>query len=52
MKKLMMAAAISALLAAGPAAAQAYVGAGIGAARTDSNETSLRIYGGFQFTPT
>lgn len=52
MKKLLLAAAVSALLAAGPAVAQVYVGAGVGTARTDSNETSMKIYGGFQFNPT
>jgi len=52
MKKLLIAAAVSALLAAGPAAAQLYVGAGVGMAKTDSNETSTKIYGGFHFNPT
>lgn len=52
MNKLLIAAAVSALLAGGPAAAQLYVGAGVGSAKTDSNETSTKIYGGFNFTPT
>lgn len=52
MKKLLIAAAVSGLLAGGPAAAQMYLGAGVGAAKTDSNETSTKIYGGFNFNPT
>ena len=52
MKKLLLAAAVSSLLLTGTASAQMYVGAGVGAAKTDSNETSTKIYGGFQFNPT
>ena len=52
MKKLLMAAAFSAALVAGPAFAQMYLGAGVGASKTDSNETSWKLYGGFQFNPT
>ncbi len=51
MKKLLMLAAISSALVAVPASAQFYVGAGAGAARTDSNETSWKAYAGYQFTP-
>lgn len=52
MKKLLMAAALSAAFIAGPASAEAYLGAGVGAARTDSNETSWKVYGGVQINPT
>src|ERR1035437_1007339 len=52
MKKLLMAAAISAVFLAGSASAQTYLGAGAGASRTDSSETSWKLYGGFQFNPT
>lgn len=52
MKKRLLAAAVSSLLFAGTACAQMYVGAGVGAAKTDSSETSTRIYGGFNFNPT
>jgi OmpA-OmpF porin, OOP family len=52
MKKLLMAAAISAALVAGSASAQTYLGAGVGASKTDSSETSWKLYGGFQFNPT
>jgi OOP family OmpA-OmpF porin len=51
MKTLLAAAALGTILAAGQASAQAYVGAGLGAARTDSTETSAKLYGGFQVTP-
>ena len=47
-----MAAAFSAALVAGPASAQMYLGAGLGASKTDTNETSWKLYGGFQFNPT
>lgn len=52
MKTLLMAAAFSAALVAGPASAQMYFGAGGGEARTNSSETSWKAYGGYQFTPT
>jgi OOP family OmpA-OmpF porin len=29
-----------------------YLGAGIGAAETDTSQTSYKLFGGFQFTPT
>src|SRR3989304_10143115 len=52
MKKLLMAAAFSAALVAGPASAQMYLGAGVGASKTDTSENSWTLYGGFQFNPT
>ncbi len=52
MKKLISAAACITAFAAAPAFAQSYVGAGVGAAKTDTNETSYKLYGGFQFNPT
>ena len=56
MKKILIAAAVVAALGttllSGPASAQAYLGAGAGAAKTDHNETSWKLYGGFQFNPT
>jgi OOP family OmpA-OmpF porin len=52
MKKLFLAAACSAAFVAAPALAQSYVGAGVGAAKTNTNETSYKLYGGFQFNPT
>jgi len=48
MKKILLAAAASAAFAAAPASAQWYAGAGVGFANTDSNETSLKILGGYQ----
>lgn len=51
MKRLLTAAAFSAALFAGPASAQLYVGAGLGAADTDSSETSWKAYAGYQFVP-
>lgn len=52
MKKLLMAAAFSAALIAGPASAQMYLGAGVGASKTDTSENSWKLYGGYQFNPT
>ena len=52
MKKLLLAAAFSAALVAGPASAQMYLGAGVGASKTDTDENSWKLYGGFQFSPT
>lgn len=51
MKKLLTAAALSAALIAGPASAEAYLGGGIGASKTDTRETSWKVYGGYQFSP-
>ena len=51
MKRLLMVAAFSAALVAGPASAQMYLGAGVGASHTDTSETSWKLYGGFQFNP-
>ena len=50
MKKSLVAAAFSALLA-GPVAAQAYVGVGVGESNTDSSNASWKVYGGYQFDP-
>ncbi len=52
MKKLLIAAACCAALVAGQAAAQMYVGAGAGAAKTNTHEDSWKLYGGYQFNPT
>src|ERR1035437_3684757 len=53
MKNLLMATAFSAvLLMAGPASAQMYLGAGVGASKTDTKETSWKLYGGYQFNST
>jgi len=52
MNKLLMAAAISAALMAGPASAELYMGAGAGQVKTDSTKTSWKLYGGLQFNPT
>ena len=46
-----MAAALCAGFAAPPAAAQMYLGLGAGAARTDTHQTSYKLYGGYQFSP-
>lgn len=51
MNKLIIAAALVGSLTAIPASAQFYVGAGAGEAKTDGNETSWKVYGGYQFTP-
>lgn len=51
MKKLAIAAVLATSLLAGSAFAQVYVGAGAGAAKTDTNETSWKLYAGYQFTP-
>ena len=52
MKKVFIATAILAACASAPTAAQMYVGAGVGASRTDTDETSYKLYGGYQFNPT
>lgn len=52
MKKILIAAMVSAAFAAFPASAQLYLGAGAGEAKTDTRETSWKLYGGYQFTPT
>ena len=52
MKKLLLAAAFSAAIVAEPASAQMYLGAGVGASKTDTDENSWKLYGGFQFSPT
>lgn len=51
MKKMVIAAACAATFLALPVTAQLYVGAGVGAAKTDSHETSGKIYVGYQLTP-
>jgi opacity protein-like surface antigen len=50
MKKTLMATAIIAAFAAAPAFAGPYVGAGVGSARTDSNNTGTKVFAGFQST--
>lgn len=52
MKKILMAAAVAAAFAALPASAQLYLGGGVGEAKTDTRETSWKLYGGYQFNPT
>lgn len=52
MKKLLMAAALSASFIGAPAVAQTYIGGGIGKSDTDTQENSWKVYGGYQFTPT
>ena len=52
MKKILIVAAVAAAFAAAPASAQWYLGAGIGEAKTDTRETSFKLYGGYQLTPT
>lgn len=52
MKKILIAGGLLAALIAGSASAEMYVGAGVGASETDSNETSWKLYGGYQFNPT
>lgn len=52
MKILLMAAALSASLAAAPASAEMYFGAGLGKSDTDSSEKSWKVYVGKQFTQT
>ncbi len=52
MKKLIVATALCTGLMATPAFAQMYMGAGVGSAKTDTNETSYKLFGGFQFNPT
>lgn len=51
MKKLLIAAAFSAAFIAGPAAAEVYLGAGVGAAKTDTHENSWKVFAGYQFNP-
>lgn len=51
MKKILVAAALSATFLAAPAAAQMYIGGGVGASKTDTSETSWKLYGGYQFSP-
>ena len=51
MKKLLMVAALSTAFIAGSASAAIYVGAGVGASKTDSHETSWQLYGGVQVNP-
>ena len=51
MKTLLIAAAIAGAFLAGPAAAQMYVGAGAGSARTDTSDASWKAYAGYQFSP-
>jgi opacity protein-like surface antigen len=50
MKKNLLAVVITAAFAASPAFATPYVGAGLGSARTDANNTGSKIFAGFQST--
>jgi opacity protein-like surface antigen len=50
MKKIFMAVALSAAFVAAPAFAETYAGAGIGIANTDSNNTSYKLFAGYQST--
>lgn len=50
MKKYLVLAVLASALAAGPAVAQMYVGAGVG--KPDSgSDSSWKVYGGYQFSP-
>jgi len=50
MKKILVAIAVSAAFVAIPASAQTYAGAGIGTAKTDSRNTSYKLFAGYQST--
>lgn len=50
MNKILIAIAISAAFVAIPASAQPYVGGGFGAAKTDANHTSYKLFAGIQAT--
>jgi OOP family OmpA-OmpF porin len=52
MKRLLIAAALSAALMADSASGQTYLGIGVGASRTDANNTSWNLYGGYQLNQT
>lgn len=68
MKKLLIACAVAATFVATAASAQGYVGLGVGSSKIsgadgnagggvtlsggNANKTSIKVYGGFQFTPT
>ncbi len=52
MKKILMATAVAVAFTALPASAQLYLGGGVGEAKTDTRETSWKLYGGYQFNPT
>lgn len=52
MKKLLMTAVLSVAFIAGSASAEMYLGAGVGASKTDNNDDSWKLYTGIQFTPT
>jgi opacity protein-like surface antigen len=47
-KKILLAAALSAVFVAAPASAQVYVGAGLGMANTDSSRFSVKVLAGYQ----
>lgn len=49
MNKILMALAFGAAFVATSASAQPYIGAGFGQSKTDSHNTSGKLYGGFQF---
>jgi OmpA-OmpF porin, OOP family len=52
MKRLIVATLLCTGAMVGSASAQMYVGAGAGSAKTDTKETSYKLFGGFQFSPT
>jgi len=52
MKKILMATAVAVAFTALPASAQLYLGGGVGEAKTDTRETSWKLYSGYQFNPT
>ena len=53
MKKLLSLAALCTAFVAAPAAAQMYVGAGVGTIKTNADKsTAWKLYGGYQFNPT
>lgn len=51
MKKILIVAAVAAAFTALPASAQLYLGGGLGESKTDTRETSYKLYGGYQFNP-
>ena len=63
MKKILSACAVAAAFVAAPAFAQGYIGGGFGSSRVtgvdgggvtggNTNKSQVKVYGGFQFTPT
>ncbi|BBE50722.1 hypothetical protein OYT1_ch1162 [Ferriphaselus amnicola] len=51
MKKILVVAALSAAMLSMSATADPYLGAGVGAYKTDTNNTSYKLFGGLQASP-